>query len=343
MPRLSVVFVAILTFAFAQSASARDLSGAGSTFAYPIMKLWTQAYEKRQAVPIQYEPIGSSAGVTELQEGIADFAVTDAPLVDAQLLRDGLSQFPLVIGGVAIAVHLDGIQPGQLHLTGDVLASIYQGTIKRWNDAAIVALNPDLALPNLPILPVYRSDGSGTTYNFTDFLGKVSPAARAAIGSGTSVRWPVGVGAKGTDGVAAAVTHIKGAIGYVEFGYAVQAKMTYALVRNKAGNYVAPSAASFRSAVASTNWLEEPNFHVSVTDAAPADAYPIVATSFVLVRAHQSNPARAEALHGFFQWALEQGQDMAENASYLPLPATLVQQVEASWGDRKGEAVAALH
>jgi len=343
MRRSSIVFVAILTLAFAQAASARDLRGAGSTFAFPIMKLWTQAYEKQDAVPIQYEPIGSSSGVTELKEGMVDFAVTDAPLVDAQLLRDGLSQFPLVIGGVAIAVNLDGIQPGQLHLTGEVLASIYLGGIKRWNDPTIVALNPDLALPNLPILPIYRSDGSGTTYNFTDFLGKVSPTARAAIGSGTSVRWPVGVGAKGTGGVAAAVTHVKGAVGYVEFGYAVQARLTYGLVRNQAGNYIAPSAASFRSAVASTNWLEQPNFYVSVTNAAPANAYPIVATSFVLVRTRLGDPDGAQALRGFFQWALEQGQAMAENANYLPLPATLIQQVEASWGGRQAETVARLH
>jgi phosphate transport system substrate-binding protein len=236
----------------------------------------------------------------------------------------------LIIGGIVPVVNLDGIGPGQLHLTGEVLAAIFLGKTKRWNDPAIAALNPGLTLPNVAILVVTRSDGSGTTFNFTDYLGKVSPAFRAAVGSGTTVRWPGGVSGKGNLGVAASVTRVKGAIGYLEYGYAAKANMAYALVQNRAGNYVAPSAASFQSAVAGVDWKSEPDFHISVTDAAPADAYPIVATSFVLLRAYPKDRPRAQEVIGFFRWALKNGQDLASSAGFLPLPPSLVQQVEAA-------------
>jgi phosphate transport system substrate-binding protein len=317
--------------AFTPPAFARDLCGSGSTFAFPVVARWAQVYEKASGVRIQYQPIGSSAGVTEIQSGVVDFGITDAPLVDAQLVRDGLTQFPLVIGGIVPVVNLDGVGSGQLRLTGPVLADIFLGKVRRWNDPALVALNPDLTLPNLAILVVTRSDGSGTTFNFTDYLAKASPEFRGAIGAGTLVRWPGGVSGKGNAGVAAAVTRVKGSIGYLEYSYAATAKMAYALVRNQAGNYVAPSAASFQAAVAGVNWLSEPDFHISTTDAAPADAFPIVATSFVLLRTYPKDGPQAQEIIGFFRWALESGQELATNAGYLPLPNPLVQQIEAAW------------
>ncbi len=326
---LSVALVAAITLAGVLPARAMELNGSGSTFAFPIMTQWLKAYDGAGGTTIQYQPIGSTGGITELAQNIVDFAITDAPLGQAELQREGLAQFPLVIGGIAIAVHLDGIGPGQLHLTGDVLAAIYQGSITRWNDPAIAALNPGLRLPNLAILPVYRSDGSGTTYNFTEFLGKASVSFHTGIGSGTIVRWPLGVGARGTGGVGIVVRQIKGAIGYVEYSYAARSGMTTALVRNKAGHDVAPSVEGFRIAAAAMDWASEQDFHMSVTDAAGPEAYPIVATSYVLMRSHPADPLAAQQLLRFFNWALEHGSQMAISIGYLPLPQTLVQQIQA--------------
>jgi phosphate transport system substrate-binding protein len=331
MRRLSTVMFALLVVTLVRPAIASDLTGSGSTFAFPIMARWADAFQRATGVHVLYEPIGSAAGVNEIKARVVDFGVTDAPLVDAQLLRDGLIQFPLVIGGIVPVVNLEGVAPGQLHLTGEVLANIYLGKMRRWDDPSIAALNPGLKLPSIPILVVYRSDGSGTTFNFTDYLSKASLPFRAAVGSDTTVNWPVGVGAKGNGGVATAVGRVKGAIGYLEFGYAAKSNIAYVLVRNRAGSYVAPSEASFQAAVTGVDWMREPDFHIIVTDAAPADAYPIVATSFVLLRAYPKDRPQAEVVLRFFQWALDQGQDLARQAGYLPLPAPLVELVKAHW------------
>ena len=232
-------FVAMLSAAHAQ-----EILGSGSTFAYPVLTKWSEAYAKISGTHLTYQPIGSSAGVTEIRSEIVDIGVSDAPLDDASLVRDGLAQFPVVIGGIVPVVNLDGITPGQLRFTGQLLADIYLGKVTNWNDAAIAAVNPGVTLPNRPILVIYRSDGSGTTYNWADYLSKVSDAWRSRIGVSTKLAWPTGTGGKGNGGVADSVARVKGAIGYVEYSYAARAKLTYGLVQNRAGNFVAPTTAN---------------------------------------------------------------------------------------------------
>jgi phosphate transport system substrate-binding protein len=307
------------------------ITGSGSTFAFPVMAEWARTYQRTTGISVEYQPVGSTAGLVNLQSSIADFAVSDAPLAGSQLLDERLSQFPLVIGAIVPIVNLDGIGPAQLHLTGQTLADIYLGKIKNWNDPALLQLNPNLALPNKPIVVVYRSDGSGTTYNWTDYLSKVSSEWRAVIGSGLLVQWQTGFSAKGSGGVAEKVLHVKGAIGYVELSYALQSRMSYALIRNRAGNYVVPSDQSFRAAIAAVDWSREPDFHVLLTDPPASDAYPIMATSFVLVRRHPSDMQRAYKTRAFFLWALSSGRGIATSLNYLPLPPDLLKQIETAW------------
>jgi phosphate transport system substrate-binding protein len=294
-----------------------------------VIAVWADAYQRATGTHIQYQPIGSGAGTTEIRAGVVDFAVSDASLFDSQLLRDGLMQFPLVIGAIVPVVNLDGVAPGQLRLTGAVLVGIYQGKITHWNDPAIAELNPGLTLGKLPITVIYRSDGSGTTLNWTDYLSKVSTAWLASVGSDLTVHWPTGFGAKGNAGVAEKIARVKGSIGYVEYTYAVRSKLSYALVRNHAGNYVVPSEHSFRSAAASADWMQEADFHVLLADSAASDAYPIMATSFVLMRAYPKDIAKTRAALAFFRWALNNGQETASSLHYLPVPPDLAEQVEA--------------
>jgi phosphate transport system substrate-binding protein len=331
MRRLRLLLVSLVCVAAAHIAWAEDITGSGSTFAFPVIAAWADAYLRATGTRIQYQPIGSGAGMTEIQAGVVDFAVSDASLVDSQLLRDGLMQFPLVIGAIVPVINLDGIASGQLHLTGQVLVDIYLGKITHWNDRAIAELNPGLTLANLPITVIYRSDGSGTTLNWTDYLSKVSTAWLASVGSDLTVHWPAGFGAKGNGGVAEKIARVKGSIGYVEYTYAVRSKLSYALVRNHAGNYVDPSEHSFRSAVAAVDWMQEADFHVLLADAAATDAYPIMATSFVLMRAFPKDMERTRATLAFFRWALDNGQDFASSLHYLPVPPELAEQVEAYW------------
>jgi phosphate transport system substrate-binding protein len=275
--------------------------------------------------------IGSALGIAEINSGVVDFGVTDAPMVDSQLLRDGLVQFPLVIGAIVPVVNLDGIVPGQLHFTGQLLADIYLGKVKNWRDSAIAALNPGVNLPDRAILVIYRSDGSGTTFNWADYLSKASIEWKARIGAGTKVAWPTGVGGKGNGGVAESVARVKGAIGYVEYSYALRGKLTYGLIQNKSGAYVLPDRTSFLAAAEGADWSAEPDFHVVLTDSTRPDAYPVMATSFVLIRRYGKQPGTVRDLLGFFRWALETGQGQAASLDYLPLPQSLVQQIEAYW------------
>jgi phosphate transport system substrate-binding protein len=269
--------------------------------------------------------------VSEIRAGLVDFAVSDAPLVDSQLLRDGLMQFPLVVGAIVPVINLEGITPRQLHLTGDVLVGIYLGKIARWNDLMITELNPGLVLPNLPITVIYRSDASGTTLNWTAYLSKVNTTWLAAVGADLTVHWPTGFGAKGNGGVAEKISRVKGAIGYVEYTYAIKSKLSFALVRNHAGNYVTPTERSFRSTVDAVDWTEEADFHVLLADAAASDAYPMMATSFVLMPSYPKDMQKTRATLAFFRWALNSGQDIASSLHYLPLPPELTEQVEAYW------------
>jgi phosphate transport system substrate-binding protein len=315
-------------------AGAQEVLGSGSTFAFPVVAKWVDAYAAISGVQVRYHPIGSPAGVMEITAGVVDFGLTDAPLADSQLLRDGLAQFPVLIGAIVPVVNLDGIATGQLHLTGELLADIYLGKITKWNDPAIAALNPELSLPNRSILVVYRSDGSGTTYNWTDYLAKVSVEWRARAGVNTSVAWPVGVSGKGNGGVAANVARVKGAIGYVEYSYALGANLVYAAVRDQAGEFVSPDTAGLQAATAGVDWARQQDFFVLLSDSPAAGAYPIVATTFALIRKHPKDPTRAHATLAFFHWAVESGQDLAGSMHYLPLPAPLVHEIESYWEEQ---------
>ncbi len=323
--------VMMLFCAVTTSAAAQEILGSGSTFCYPLMARWAEAYEKTKGAHIVYQPIGSAGGITEIRHEVVDFAVSEAPLDDAQLLRDGLAQFPLVIGAIVPVVNVEGIAAGRLHVTGQLLADIYLGKVTKWNDPAIVALNPSLKLPDLAILVVHRSDGSGTTFVWANYLAKASTLWKAKVGENTTVAWPTGFGGKGNAGVAEKVARVRGAIGYIDYTYAIRAKLAYAVVQNKAGNFVAPDAASFEAATVGVDWMRAQDFDVMLTDAPAANAYPIMATSFALIRKYPKDPGHARDMLTFLRWALENGRDMASAQNYLPLPSSLVMQIEGYW------------
>ena len=323
---------AMLTAAAPVAASAQQITGAGSTFVYPILSKWSEAYSLvGNGVRVNYQSIGSGGGIAQIKAATVDFGASDAPLPPDQLQATGLTQFPVVIGGVIPVVNLQGITPGQLRFTGKLLADIYMGTVKRWNDPAVAALNPGVTLPDQAITVVHRSDGSGTTFNWVNYLSKVSPDWKAKIGEGTSVSWPVGVGGKGNEGVAEYVNRIKGSIGYVEYAYVIQNKMTYGLVQNSAGTFIKPEAAAFQAAAASADWSKAQDFYLVITDAPGAQSWPISATTFVLMYKQPKDAARTKTTLDFFRWSLDKGQALANSLDYVPLPDALVKQVEASW------------
>ncbi len=280
---------------------------------------------------LNYQSIGSGGGIAQIKAGTVDFGATDKPLTPDELIQAGLGQFPLVIGGVIPVVNISGIKAGELKFSGPVLADIYLGKITKWNDAAVRALNAGVALPDADITVVHRSDGSGTTFNWVNYLSKVSPTWKAQIGEGTSVSWPVGVGGKGNEGVAAYVNRIQNSIGYVEYAYVLQNKMTYAQVQNKSGKFITPDAKSFQAAAATADWATAKDFFLVMTDAPGADAYPVTATTFVLMYKKPKDAGRSKAALKFFNWALESGQAQANALDYVPLPAPLAKQIEAYW------------
>ena len=312
----------------------QQITGAGSTFVYPVLAKWSAEYAKSHGVQINYQSIGSGGGIAQIKAGTVDFGATDAPLSPADLQAAGLLQFPVVIGGIVPVVNIPGVKAGDIKLSGPLLADIYLGKIKKWNDPEIAKLNPGVKLPEDQIYVVHRSDGSGTTYNFVDFLSKVSPEWKQKVGVGTSITWPTGVGGKGNEGVAAYVQRIKGAIGYVEYAYVIQNKMTYALVQNAAGEFPRPSGAAFQAAAASADWKSVQDFDLVMTNAPGKDAYPLAATTFVLMRTQPKNPQASKAAVEFFTWALGHGQSLAESLDYVPLPPTLVAQIESYIGSR---------
>ena len=308
-----------------------EITGAGATFIYPLLSKWSDDYNKATGARINYQSIGSGGGIAQIKAGTVDFGSSDKPLAPEELAKDGLAQFPSAVGGVVPVVNLEGLEAGKLRLTGAVLADIFLGKVATWNDPAIAALNPGLPLPSSKINVVHRSDGSGTTFNFVNYLSKVSPAGKATVGEGTSVNWPGGIGGKGNEGVAAYVKQIKGSIGYVELAYATENRMAYAGMQNAAGNWVQPSAASFAAAAASADWKNARDFSLVVTDAPGADAWPITATNFILVYKQPKDAKRTRDTLDFFKWAFEQGQAQADALHFVPLPAELVQQIEAYW------------
>jgi len=317
--------------AFAGTALAGDISGAGATFPYPIYSKWADAYKKQTGVGLNYQSIGSGGGIKQIKAKTVTFGASDMPLKPEEVKAAGLVQFPMIIGGVVPAVHIKGVQPGQLVLDGATIASIYLGEITKWNDARIKKLNPKLALPDTAIAPVYRSDGSGTNFLFSDYLSKASPKFKENVGAATSVQWPVGIGAKGNEGVANMTMQTDGAIGYVEYAFAKQNKMSYAQLVNKDGKTVAPSAESFQAAAASADWAHAAAYYLILTDQSGAKSWPITGASFILVYgAPQDVAATTEALK-FFNWAYQSGSQMASELDYVPLPDSLIKQVRATW------------
>jgi phosphate transport system substrate-binding protein len=312
-------------------ARAEEVNGSGSTFVFPIMSKWAQDYAAQGGQKISYQPIGSSSGIAQIKAGMVDFGASDMPLTSAELDQAQLAQFPVIIGGVAAVVNVAGVKPGQLHFTGPVLADIFLGKVTSWSAPEIKALNPGVTLPDANITVVHRMDGSGTTFNWSDYLSKVSPEWKAKVGAGATVSWPTGIPARGNEGVADMVNRSKSSIGYVEYSYALQNRMSYAAIQNRAGKFVEPSAGAFQAAATGVEWQSAKNFCSVITDAPGDTAYPVAATTFVLMRKSPTNPARAEAALKFFGWALSKGQSQARSLAYVPLPDRLVQQVEDYW------------
>ncbi|MFA5124175.1 phosphate ABC transporter substrate-binding protein PstS, partial [Zavarzinia sp.] len=312
------------------SVSAADITGAGASFPAPIYAKWADAYQKATGNRINYQSIGSGGGIKQIAAKTVDFGASDMPLKADVLDKDGLMQFPTVIGGVVPVVNLEGVKPGQLRLTGGVLADIYFGKITKWNDKVIADLNPGLALPAADIGVVRRADGSGTTFIFTNYLSKLSPDWKAKVGEGTAVQWPVGLGGKGNEGVSAFVQRLPGSIGYVEYAYAKQNKLTYALLKNAAGNFVAPDDMTFKAAAAHADWTKS-NFAEILTEQTGKDAWPITGATFILMHKVPGKPAQAAEVLKFFEWSYKNGAKMAGDLDYVALPDSLIKLIRASW------------
>src|SRR6202521_5736787 len=326
--RLAVVAAAAaLSFA----ASAADISGAGATFPYPIYAKWADAYKTLTGVGLNYQSIGSGGGIKQIKAKTVTFGASDMPLKPDDLKAAGLLQFPMIIGGVVPVVNIKGVQAGQLHLDGATVASIYLGDITQWNDPKIKSLNPKLTLPSTAIAPVYRSDGSGTNFLFSDYLSKANPKFKSSIGANASVQWPTGIGAKGNEGVANMTTQTDGAIGYVDDAYATQNSMAYVQLLNKGGNAVAPSAESFQAAAANADWSHAPGYYLILTDQAGAASWPITGASFILLYKQPDDAAPVNEALKFFAWAYKDGASMAAELDYVPLPAALIAQVKKTW------------
>lgn len=325
----SIVYLAASTsLAFAASADA-NITGAGSTFVYPVLSKWASDYKNAGGDEINYQSIGSGGGISQVKAGTVDFGATDKPLSSEELAASGLAQFPVIIGGVVPVVNIPGAHPGQIKMSGPLLAGIYSGDIKTWNDPRIAKLNPGLHFPAKEITPIHRSDGSGTTFNFTHYLGQVSPQWKAKFGEGTTVSWNGGIGGKGNEGVAGYVKQVPYSIGYVEYAYVIQNKMVYALMQNAAGKFIAPSAKTFAAAAATADWSHAKDFYLVMTNAPGPNAYPITASTFVLMPKQPKNANGSQSARKFFGWALTKGQPQALGLDYVPLPAALVGRIQS--------------
>jgi len=320
------------TVAFSAAAHAADITGAGASFPYPIYAKWAESYKAATGNSLNYQSIGSGGGIKQIKAKTVDFGASDAPLKQEELDADGLTQFPAVVGGVVPVVNLAGVTPGQLKLSGPVLADIYSGKINKWNAPEIAALNAGVKLPADDITVVYRSDGSGTSYVFTSYLSKVSPDFKSKVGAGTAVKWPVGVGGKGNEGVAANVQKVKGSIGYVEYAYVKKNKLLYTQLKNRDGGFVSPDDTTFKAATAAADWAKTPGFAVDFTDAAGKNSWPISSATFILLhKAQAADGAKGKEVLKFFEWAYKNGGAAAADLDYVPLPASVVKLVEDSW------------
>ncbi|KQZ30184.1 phosphate ABC transporter substrate-binding protein PstS [Duganella sp. Root1480D1] len=332
MKQLLTSFVVGASAAMAFStAFAADMTGAGATFPYPIYAKWAEAYKASTGNGLNYQSVGSGAGIKQIKAKTVDFGASDMPLKAEELDADGLMQFPAIMGGVVTVVNLDGIAPGQLKLTGPVVADIYLGKITEWNNPAIAALNPGVKLPAAEITVVHRADGSGTSFLFTDYLSKVNPEFKTKIGAGTAVKWVTGVGGKGNDGVAANVQRIKGAIGYVEWAYAKKNKIAHTQLKNKDGSFLQPDDDNFKAAAANAEWTKTPGFGVVLTDQAGKTSWPITGVSYILMHKQQADANKGKEVIKFFDWAFKNGDAAATELDYVPLPDSVVKLVQASW------------
>ena len=339
--RAARVCVIAIGMAFGAQALAADISGAGATFPYPIYAKWAEAYQKVGGVRLNYQSIGSGGGIKQIQASTVTFGASDKPLKSAELDASGLQQFPMIIGGVVPVIHVEGVKPGELVLDGPTLADIYLGKISKWDDARIKALNPGVALPSRAIATVHRSDGSGTNFLFTTYLAAVSPAFDEEVGADASVEWPTGIGGKGNEGVASMTAQTTGAIGYVEYAYAKQNKMTYVRMKNKSGAIVTPEIKTFQAAAGNADWADAPGYYLVLVDQPGKDSWPITGASFILMHKQAKDPAASLTALKFFDWAYRNGADMATELDYVPLPKNVVDMVEKSWANIKagGKAV----
>jgi phosphate transport system substrate-binding protein len=333
---------AAILLAATTSALGAEITGAGATFPYPIYAKWADAYKKSTGTGMNYQSIGSGGGIKQITAKTVDFGASDMPMKAEDLEKNGLVQFPAIMGGVVPVVKLEGVKPGEMKFTGPLLADIYMGKVTKWNDAAIAKVNGGMKLPDVPITVVHRSDGSGTTFLWSNYLSKASPDFKSAVGEGTAVKWPAGVGGKGNEGVASYVQKINGAIGYVEYAYAKQNKLSHGQVQNKSGKFVEPDDSTFKAAAAGADWKSVPGMGVVLTDQAAANAWPITGASFILVHAKQDKAETGREVLRFFDWAFRNGTKMAEELDYVPMPDAVVKEIQASWKgitDGSGKAV----
>ena len=331
----------VSTLGFATAAGAQEITGAGASFPAPIYAKWASDYNKATGVKVNYQSIGSGGGIKQIDSKTVDFGASDMPQTDEVLKSKGQVQFPTVIGGVVPVINIKGIEPGQLKLTGPVLADIYLGKIAKWNDPAIKSLNPTLPLPDTAIAQVRRADGSGTTFIFTNYLSKVSPEWKSKVGEGTAVNWPVGAGGKGNEGVSAFVNRLPNSIGYVEYSYVKQNKMNYAVLQNAAGTFAKPDEEAFKAAAAGADWSK--SFYQLLTNQPGKESWPISGATFILMHAKQDKPANGTEVLKFFNWAYANGSKAAADLDYVPMPAQVIAAIQKSWGeikDASGKAIA---
>jgi len=328
---LKTIVAAGLVAASTTVALAADITGAGATFPFPIYSKWADAYKKETGNGLNYQSIGSGGGIKQIQAKTVTFGASDAPLKAEQLEKDGLVQWPMVMGAIVPVVNLEGVKPGELVFDGETLANIYLGKITKWDDAAIKKLNPNAKLPSEAITVVRRSDGSGTTFNFTNYLSKASADWKSKVGEGTAVEWPVGVGAKGNEGVSGNISQTKNSIGYVEYAYAKQNKLTYTGLVNKAGKPVQPTVEAFQAAASNADWAKAPGYYVILTDQPGEKSWPITAATFILMHKSATDKAASQEAIKFFRWAFKSGDKMAEELDYIPMPDSVVQLIEKTW------------
>jgi len=321
----------VLWFGVAATAIAADITGAGATFPYPLYAKWAEAYKNETGIGVNYQSIGSGGGIHQIKAKTIDFGASDMPLEPEELEKAGLVQFPTVIGGVIPVVNLEGVKPGEIKLSGRVLADIYLGKITKWNNPEIVNLNEGVKLPDKHISVVHRSDASGSTFTFSNYLSKVSPEWKQAVGTGVSVSWPAGMGGKGNEGVAAYIQNFSGSIGYVEYAYVLQNNMTYTMMQNREGQFVKPDAKNFQAAAADADWANSKDFYIVLTDQPGKDTWPISGATFILMHKVQKDPKTAKHILDFFTWAYQSGGKLANELGYIPMPASVVELIHKEW------------